>query len=449
MVQVEFEMGLTVSFFGIGYVGLTTAACLSSKGIKTICFDIDKKKVDTIEKGHTPFFEPNLDRLVRRAVTSRYLSATENPAEAVLNTDLTFITVGTPTKNDGSIDLSYVKEAAQMIGKALTQKKNRHTIVVKSTVIPTTTERVVKPTIEQASGMQCSAGFGLCMNPEFLREGNAVEDTLKPDRIVIGEVDELSGNTLEALYRKFYSHLPPVLRTSSINAEIIKYASNAFLATKVSFINQIASLCQTIPTADVETVAKGIGMDRRIGPHFLKAGLGWGGSCFPKDLKALTKFAESNSIKLGLIEEVIQVNEHQPLKAVELADRLLGGLRNRQIAILGLSFKPGSDDMRGAVSISIIDELLRRKARITAYDPASMRSAESVLGGKITFSKSALECIKGADCCIVVTEWDEFRRLSPDDFARLMKDPLIIDGRRIYDHRKFSSKTRFVAVGLG
>lgn len=442
-------MSLTVSFFGIGYVGLTTAACLASKGIKAICFDVDEKKIETVNKGSAPFFEPNLDILVKEYVTRGYLSATASSSTAVLQSDVTFMTVGTPSKGDGSIDLTYVKSAAQMIGKALSQKSKYHTVVVKSTVVPTTTEKVVKPELEASSGLRSTRGFGLCVNPEFLREGNAVEDTLRPDRIVIGELNKKSGDTLELLYKAVYSELPQVIRTTPVNAEMIKYANNAFLATKVSFINQIANLCQITAGADVETVAKAIGMDKRIGPYFLRAGLGWGGSCFPKDLKALSKFADSNGIRLAIIDAAIEVNDHQPLTAIQIAEESLGDLRGKHFSILGLSFKAGSDDLRGAVSIPIIRELLRRKARVFVYDPAAMHNAKLVFGNKVDFSQSVLDCLKDSDCCIIVTEWEDFKQLNSNDFVREMRNPFIIDGRRIYNPRKFSSKLRYAAIGLG
>jgi ADP-ribose pyrophosphatase YjhB (NUDIX family) len=252
------------------------------------------------------------------------------------------------------------------------------------------------------------------------------------------------------LYKEFYDeNVPPIIRTNLQNAEVIKYASNAFLAMKISYINQIANLCQRIPDADVNVIAKGIGLDKRIGPLFLKAGLGWGGSCFPKDLKAIVKFSKSIGAALPLTEATLSVNALQPLKAVELAEGLLGNLEGKIVAILGLSFKPGTDDMRDAVSIKIVEELLRRKAKIAVYDPAAMENARKIFGVKLKYCKSPLECIRDADCAIVVTEWPEFSKLKPEDFTSRMKKPILVDGRRVYNPEKFSQRLKYAAIGVG
>jgi len=288
------------------------------------------------------------------------------------------------------------------------------------------------------------------MNPEFLREGSALKDTLYPDRIVIGEYDRKSGDTLEALYKDFYKeNLPSLVRTTLSTAELIKYANNAFLATKISFINTIANLCQQIPQTDVTTVAEAIGMDKRIGPLFLNAGLGYGGSCFPKDIKALIAYSKSLGYDLKILNAVEQVNAAQPLVAVELALKMLGSLKNKRIAILGLAFKPNTDDMREAVSIKIINKLLQEGAEVVAYDPKAMRNAKEIFGNNIQYASSEIQCIKDADCCIIVTEWNRFKRLKPEDFLQNMRQPCLIDGRRIYDPKRFNPKLKFMAVGRG
>jgi len=439
-----------ISFMGLGYVGLVSAACFASRGFNVIGFDVDESKVKKINQGLSPIFEPGLSKLIEQSVKNGYLKSTTNLVEAIVNTDITFITVGTPSREDGNIDLRYVEEAARMIGETLQQKDEWHLVVVKSTVTPTTTEKVVKPIIEKASGKRCCKDFGLCMNPEFLREGSAVEDTFKADRIIIGEVDTRSGNILEAFYREFYGNdIPPVIRTTPVNAELIKYANNAFLAMKVSFINMIANLCQKFPGADVEIVAKGIGLDKRIGPLFLKAGAGWGGSCWPKDLKALRNFANRVNIDLPLVDATLKVNDEQPYILVELAKSLIGNLAGRKIAVLGLSFKPNTDDMREAVSIRIIKKLIDEGAYVVVYDPAALNNAKKIFGNIVKFASSSIDCLKDADCALIVTEWDEFKRLKPDDFIKYMRTPAVVDGRRIYDPVVFSSKLRFAAVGLG
>jgi UDPglucose 6-dehydrogenase len=323
-------------------------------------------------------------------------------------------------------------------------------VVVKSTVVPGTTENMVKPIIEKHSGKRCGIGFGLCMNPEFLREGAALYDTLHPDRIIIGEYDKKSGDVFENLFTQFYKEeLPPIIRTNPSTAELIKYANNAFLATKISFINTIANVCEKIPGADVTTVAEGIGLDERIGSLFLRAGLGYGGSCFPKDVKALIAFSKSLGYEPTLIKTVKEVNNVQPYKAVELAEKLVGDLKGKRIAILGLAFKPGTEDMREATSIKVVDRLLKKKARVIVYDPVAMDNAKKIFGEKVSYSSSAIECIRNAVCCIIVTEWDEFRNLGPEDFVKHMKEPNVVDGRRIYEPRRFGERNHFTAVGLG
>ena len=287
------------------------------------------------------------------------------------------------------------------------------------------------------------------MNPEFLREGSALQDTLHPDRIVIGEYDKKSGDTLEALYRDFYAEeMSPLIRTNLPTAELIKYANNAFLATKISFINQMANICEKIPGADVTVVAKGIGLDKRIGPFFLNAGLGYGGSCLPKDVKALIALSKNLGYEPTLFNATEEVNKAQPYKAVELCKRILGGLQGKRIAIMGLSFKPGTDDMREAVSIKIINQLLKEKARVITYDPKAIPNAKKIFGIDIEYSSSAIECIKGAHCCILVTEWNEFKKLTPEDFIQNMRQPCLVDGRRIYEPKQFSQKLKFKAIGL-
>lgn len=444
----EDKIGL--SFFGLGYVGLTTAACFASKGFKVTCFDVDGSRVEAVKCGRIPFFEPKLDELLKYSVEKGFLKATKDYREAVQDSSITFITVGTPAKEDGSIDLTYVIDASRMVGEALRFKDGWHLIVVKSTVVPKTTENLVCETVEEFSGKIVGKDFGLCMNPEFLREGNAVEDTFKPDRIVIGEMDKRSGDVLEELYRRFYENsMPPVIRTTPVNAELIKYANNAFLAMKVSFINMVANLCQKLPGSDVEAVAEGIGLDKRVGQLFLKAGIGWGGSCWPKDLKALYNFSLKNGVELPLVEATLKVNETQAYKIIELAKEHAGELKGKRVSVLGLAFKPETDDMRYAVSIKVINRLLEEGAKVIAYDPKAIENARKIFGEKIDYARNVEECLKDSECALILTEWSEFKRLAPEDFIRLMKVPAVSDGRRIYDPQKFSKKLRFNAIGLG
>jgi len=440
----------SISIVGTGYVGLCTAIGFASKGYKVITSTHNPEKATLINKGIPPFYEPGLKESLQKVIRNGYLHCTLNHEEAILNTDITFIATATPSQPNGSINLQYIKNSTREIAENINKKDTYHLIVVKSTVIPGTTQNIVKPTLEKHSNKQCGINFGLCMNPEFLREGSALHDTLNPDRIVIGEHDKKSGDTLEALYRDFYGEeMPPLIRTNLQTAELIKYASNAFLATKISFINMIANICEKIPSVDVTIVAKAMGLDKRIGLSFLNAGLGYGGSCFPKDVKALIAYSKKLGYTPELLEAVENVNETQPYKAVQLCKKFLGNLKGKKIAILGLSFKPNTDDMREARSIPIINQLLKEGANITAYDPIAIPNAKSIFKDKINYTSSAIECLKNADCCITVTEWEEFKKLKPENFIKNMRQPVLIDGRRIYDPKQFGQKLKFAAIGLG
>nr|MDO8099438.1 UDP-glucose/GDP-mannose dehydrogenase family protein [Candidatus Njordarchaeota archaeon] len=438
-----------ITVIGLGYVGLTTALCFASRGLNVIGVDIDQNKVDAINSKNPPIHESGLDKILADSIEKGFRATTEIP-----RSDIYLVTVGTPSRNDGSIDLNYVEKASEEIGETIKEHgtDNYPLVAVKSTVLPGTTRNIVKPKLESTSGKKVGVDVGLCSNPEFLREGSAVEDTFNPDKIIIGEYDKRSGDILETLYHDFYqvNNMPPQIRTTIENAELMKYANNAFLAMKVSFINEIARLCEKIPGADVEDVAKGIGLDKRIGERFLNAGLGWGGSCFPKDVKALIAFSKSIGYKPLIVSSTLEVNEKQPLTSVEIARKALGRLKGRRIAILGLAFKPNTDDIREAVSLKIIGRLLDEGAKVEVYDPIATSNVEKILAEKITYSTSASDCLKEAECCIIVTEWDEFKKLTPDDFLRNMKNPVVIDGRRVFKPSEFTGKgVKYIAIGLG
>jgi UDPglucose 6-dehydrogenase len=438
-----------VVVIGLGYVGLTTALCFATRGLNVVGVDVDANKNDAINNRRLPIHEPGLDRILTESLEKGFTATSEMP-----HSDIYFITVGTPSKKDGSVDLQYIEKASEDVGTAIEAAgtDSHPLVIVKSTVPPGTTRNVVKPRVERKSGKKVGVDIDLCSNPEFLREGSAVEDTFNPDRIIIGEYDKTSGDALEDLYRRFYGgdKMPPLIRTSVENAELTKYANNAFLAMKVSFINEIAHMCERIPGADVTVVAKGIGLDKRIGEKFLNAGLGWGGSCFPKDVKALIAHSKNLGYRPLMVSSTIEVNDQQPYKAVDIAKSILGKLKGRLIALLGLAFKPDTDDIREAVSLKIISKLLEEGAKVTAYDPAATPNVQKLLGEKISYSTSALECIKGADCCIIVTEWNEFKKLTPDDFLAQMRNPVIVDGRRIFRPSDFTERgVIFRAIGLG
>ncbi len=440
-----------ISVLGIGYVGLCTAVGFASRGYNVVASTHDSEKATKINNGTPPFYEPNLEALLEQSIRDGNLTCLVNQTkEAVLTTDLTFNAVGTPSKSDGSIDLQFIEKSSQEVGLALCKKNSYHLVVVKSTVVPGTTQNVVKPILEQESGKKCGSDFGLCMSPEFLRQGSAFQDTIHTDRIVIGEYDQKSGDILDRTYRDFYTNDgPPIIRTNLSTAELIKYASNSFLATKISYVNMIANLCEKIPGADVKIVAAAMGLDKRIGSLFLNAGLGYGGSCFPKDVKALIAHSRKLGYNLELLESVESVNKNQPLKVVEFCEEILGNLKGKRIAILGLAFKPKTDDMREARSIPIIKSLIEKGATVVAYDPIAISRAKDILKNKIKYAPSAIECIKNADCCVLVTEWNEFKNLTPSQFIKNMKKPILIDGRRIFSSKAFSQKMKFKAIGLG
>jgi UDPglucose 6-dehydrogenase len=440
---------MRISVVGTGYVGLCTAVCLADTGYQVIASTHDKEKVTMINKGIPPFYEPQLEEILRRTVESGGLRAVHGREKAVLDSDVTFVTVGTPSRPDGSVDLSFIEQSAVEIGKALKRKKDYHLVVTKSTIVPGTTQNLVKPAVEKYSGRKAGDGFGLCMSPEFLREGTAIYDTLKPDRVVIGEYDERSGNTLEDLLKEFHGPEIQILRMNLASAEMVKYANNCMLATKISFINEIANICEKIEGVDVTNIANGIGLDHRIGPHFLRAGAGWGGSCFPKDVKALIAFSRDTGYEPKILDAVVKVNQKQAEHMIEITQRKIGTLRGKKVAILGLSFKPDTDDMREAPSIKIINKLLEEGANVSAYDPKASENARRILGERIKYCTSAEECVKGADCCLLITEWDAFKELKPGFFKKNMRKPILIDGRRIYDAETYSKELEFAAIGIG
>jgi UDPglucose 6-dehydrogenase len=420
---------MNISIVGTGYAGLCTGVGFALKGNKVICVDIDSKKVQNINKGIPPIYEKDLEESLKKCLKNKSFFATTDLCSAIAGSDVTFIGVGTPSKEDGSIDLTYIKDASKQIGAEL-KKKSYHVVVVKSTVVPGTTEDVVIPAIEGSSKKNVGKCFGVCMNPEFLREGVALDDFMKPDRIVIGEYDKKSGDALEKLYKNFNA---PIIRTSLKTAEISKYASNAFLATKISFINEIGNICKKLGI-DTYDVAKILGYDKRIAPHFLNAGIGFGGSCFPKDTAALIKKAEKLGCDLKLINSVLEVNKKQGLLIIKILKNKIGDLKGKKVAILGLAFKPETDDVRDSVAINIIRKLLDEKAVVCAYDPKAMRNMRKIIPN-ITYAKTVKDALKGMDACLILTDWGEFKLLSDKDFS-LMKNKIIIEGRKTLDKKR-------------
>lgn len=439
-----------ISIVGGGHVGLTLAVCFAERGYHVHLHEKDPRKAQLIAKAVTPFFEPGLEELLKSVITSGKLEVSKNLETAIEGSKLIFITVGTPSKPNGEADLKAVKEAGRDIGKTLKNYGEYCLIVMKSTVPPGTTGGLFKQTVEGFSSKKAGEDFGLAMQPEFLSEGSAVNGVKSPDRIVIGEYDRKSGDTLEGFYREFYGEtLPPILRMSLASAEMVKYASNAFLAVKISFINQIARLCEKIENVDVIDVANGVGLDKRIGRAFLDAGAGFGGPCLKKDLKAFTFFSNELKVTPHIFEAALKANEEQRAHIVRLVEETVGSLEGKRIAVLGLAFKPNTDDVTDAPSITIIQELLSQGAEVVVYDPAAVENTRHILGNEVNYAKSPLECLKEADCCIVLTEWEEFRKLKPEDFISLMRNPTLVDARRIYNPNEFKRKLKYVAIGLG
>lgn len=407
---------MRISVVGSGYVGMVTGICFAELCNEVVFVDIDEERVNAINSGKAPISERRLDELMQKN-RSKY-RATKNYS-SIIDTDITFICVGTPSRDDGSIDLTFIKSAATEIGKVLKAKKEFHTVVVKSTVIPGTTENVVKPIIEKRSGKNAFKDFGLAMNPEFLKEGNAVHDFFNPDRIVMGIKDERTKNVLETLYEPFNC---PKLVTDIKTAEMIKYASNAFLATKISFANEIGNICKKLGV-DVYEVFKGVGLDHRINPAFFRAGIGFGGSCFPKDVRALIAKAEELGVNPKILRAIIEVNEEQPMRMIELLKKHVSSLRGRRIGILGLAFKPDTDDVRESRAIPIVEKLIEEGAEIIAYDPEATDNFRKIFP-YISYANSAKEVVAKSDAVLIVTEWKEFEELN-------YEGKIVIDGRRL------------------
>lgn len=438
-----------ISVIGMGFVGLISATCFANRGYKVIATTLEKQVVELVNSGRSPFYEKDLDDLLKRAVDSNNLIASLDSNNAVLNSDISFISVGTPMLEDKSIDLSYINNCSIEIGKALSTKAKYHLIVARSTIVPGTTRTLIGKNIEKHSGKKMGLDFGLCMQPEFLKEGNAVYDTFHPNRNVIGELDKKSGEILENLWTEFYKGEEiPLLRMNLESAEMVKYASNCLLATKVSFAMDIANICELIPNMDVVDVMRGVGFDDRISPKFLNAGVGFGGSCFPKDVNAIIDFAKSRNFKPKVLTSVLNVNDYQAEHVVDIAEDLAGKLEGRRVTLLGLSFKPNTDDMREAPSIRIVSELLSRGIfDIVGYDPKAKEKAKKVFRKRIKYADSIEEALMDSECAIIITEWDDFKSLTPDHFKKTMKNPNLVDGRRLFDYDKFSKELNFRVIG--
>ncbi len=446
---------MKVSIVGTGYVGLVSGVCLADKGHDIVCIDVVKEKVDRINAGDPPIYEVGLEAMLKRLVTAGKLRATTEFEQAVIDSDLSIIAVGTPF--DGNqIDLRYIRQVSEQIGKALAKKDGYHVVIVKSTVVPGTSEDVVLPLLEQHSGKKAGRDFGVGMNPEFLKEGEAIADFMEPDRIVLGGIDERTRDMLGKLYECFPD--TDKLRTSPRTAEMIKYAANSLLATLISFSNEIGNLCTSVGNVDVVEVLRGVCLDKRFSPiladgtritpsmtTYLEAGCGFGGSCFPKDVKALIEYGEGRHSSMQLLRSVIDINNDQPNRLIEMIEKHYPDVRGKHIAVLGIAFKPGTDDVRESPTLTLVRKLRLKGASLSAFDPIAMETGKDEMGEEgIEYAGSIESCIAGADVIVVVTRWPEFKVL-PDLLKVSKANPLVVDGRRMYASNTLA---RYEGIGL-
>lgn len=429
---------MNICIIGSGYVGLVTGACFADLGNRVICIDNNEKKIKKLKSGSIPIYEPGLEEMVKRNSRDKRLSFGSNIKEAVRKSDVIFICVGTPSRENGDADLIYVEHVSKEI--ALSMPSYR--LVVEKSTVPVNTGEWVEHTINVFNKRRID--FDVASNPEFLKEGSAIKDFMHPDRVVIGVKSKKARDILLELYKPLKA---PVVVTDIKSAEIIKHASNSFLAVKISFINAVSDICDNVG-ADVLEVARGMGLDRRIGKDFLNAGIGFGGSCFPKDLAAFIRIAEKTGYDFGMLKEVQKVNEYQKHLLVKKIEGLLWNLSTKTVGILGLSFKPDTDDIRQSPPLAIIAMLKKEGARIKAYDPQAMKNAKSVIKDAVEFCDDVYSVAKDCDCLVVATEWNEFKELDFKKIKKLMRQPIIVDGRNIYEPAEMK-KLGFKYVGIG
>ena len=428
---------MKVCMIGTGYVGLVSGTCFAEIGHEVICVDNDESKIDVLKKGGIPIYEPGLEELVRKNVNAGRLSFTSNTGEGVDKSLFVFIAVGTPPKDNGEPDLSSIEQVAIEIGAAMRDYK----IIIEKSTVPVQTGEWIRTVVERFN--KHGSDFDVASNPEFLREGSAINDFLCPDRVVLGVQSKRAEDHLLELYKPIEA---PKIVTDIASAELIKHASNSFLSTKISFMNALSVICER-SGADVTKVAEGMGLDKRIGRDFLNAGAGFGGFCFPKDLKAFIGISAKLGYDFGLLKEVEKINDEQMLRVVEKTEELLWNLRDKKIGVLGLAFKPNTDDMRFAPSITIINRLVKDGAAVKAYDPVSMERAKKVMPN-IEYCSDAYDVAKGVDAIILVTEWDEFAKLDLQKVKKSMRQPVFVDGRNVFDPGRMK-EMGFIYSGIG
>lgn len=447
---------MKIAVIGVGYVGLVSGLCFAKKH-NVIFVDVDEDKINLLNNGKIPFYESNLDELCKQV--SKRIKFTTDLNEAV-NADFIFVCVGTPAKGN-DIDLNYVKNACKSVGELIKNQNKYSVVVIKSSVVPKTTFSVLLPILEFASGKKAGQDFGLCVNPEFLREGNAVEDFLEPDRIIIGALSERESKLLYNFYKEYFDDIT-IINTNLNTAEMIKYCSNAFFPLLISFSNEFAEICERVQDVDVQVVLDAVSMDKRINPkvndkflqpgivHYMKAGCGFGGSCFPKDLKALISFTEKINYESELLQSILSINESRVQNILDRIEKKLGTLENKKICVLGLAFKPDTDDIRESPSINLIEKLLEKGAKVVAHDPKAIKNAQLHFKNRsnILFSDDISEALEGSSCCIVATSWDAYKKLEPKIFKEKMSTPLLVDCRRIYNKDIMKKYVDYLGIGL-
>ncbi len=431
---------MRIAVIGTGYVGLVAGTCFAESGNTVACVDVDEKKIRRLKSGEVPIYEPGLEELLHRNVHDERLRFTTRYEDAIPGAEVAFIAVGTPPGEDGSADLKYVLSAARSIAKAMTG----YLVIVDKSTVPVGTARKVREAVRECT----KHPFDVVSNPEFLKEGAAIDDFLKPDRVVVGSDSQRAVEIMDELYAPFVRTGNPILHMDLESAELTKYAANAMLATRISFMNEIANIC-TLVGANVEMVRRGIGSDARIGSRFLFAGLGYGGSCFPKDVKAVVKTAEDLRYDFQVLKAVEAVNDRQKRVLFGIVQQHFGDLAGKRFAVWGLAFKPNTDDMREAPSVAVIDSLLEAGAKVCAFDPEAMQECrEHYLGNRIDYAESPMDALKGADALILVTEWNEFRRPDFDRVGELLRNRVVFDGRNIYSRKSLEARG-FTYYGIG
>ena len=442
---------MNITIIGTGYVGLVSGTCFSEFGFNVTCVDKDKNKIENLQNGIIPIYEPSLEDLVKKNIIAKRLSFTTSLSKVFKDSDVIFIAVGTPTNaNNNKADLKYIYNVIREIADLIDINDNPKLIVTKSTVPVGTGKEIESYILNYRNELKIGKNFDIASNPEFLREGSAIEDFMRPDRVVCGVSSEFAKSILKTLYRPLNLRETPILFTKRETAELIKYASNGFLATKITFINEMADICEKVG-ADVQEVAKGIGLDGRIGSKFLHPGPGFGGSCFPKDTRALAEIGKETGTRTNLIETVIKVNEARKFNMVKKIMEAVDSIENKTIAVLGITFKPNTDDMRESPSLVIVPELLKRAKNVKVYDPVGMNNAKTMSEfDGVIWKENTFSCIENTDAIVIITEWNEFRALDLIKIKKSLNNPIIIDLRNIYKHDSMrEAGIKYISVGRG